>query len=286
MAKHGYVPAHLIGDPSGDDAPHPGHRGEMPHAKPRYILSENVLISIMETIGSRRAESGGVLGGDRTSNSVSAFHFDDGAKCNAAAYSPDHHYLNTVLFPTVWKPQGIKLIGFVHSHPSFIRRPSGGDLIYAEAILKAIPELDSLFVPIVMTVPDTGRFAFLPYAVIRQEKGVAVVDAECRVIHQDGSITALCKANGSVEEHRRSQQPHHHHLEDIASKKDRETRADLLTCERAAESGNAEEAVHQPASSSSATSSSGRLPLPVAPRSDTAPPPAVIYGADRKLRTL
>lgn len=204
MAKNGYGSTHTTSAASVDDARNPGLRTR---SKPSFLLAEGVLNRIMATIGSRRAESGGVLGGDRTSNSISEFHFDEGAKCNAAAYSPDHHYLNTVLFPTVWKPRGIKLIGFVHSHPPFIQHPSGGDLIYAEAILKAIPELDSLFVPIVMTVPDTGRFSFLPYAVVRRGKGVAVVDAECLVTHRNDTVTTVRQSIDLIEKADRPRPP-------------------------------------------------------------------------------
>ena len=206
MAKNGFGSTHMTSASGVEDARNPGLRTR---SKTSFLLAESVLTRIMATIGSRRAESGGVLGGDRTSNSISDFHFDEGAKCNAAAYSPDHHYLNTVLFPTIWKPRGIKLIGFVHSHPRFIQHPSGGDLIYAEAILKAIPELDSLFVPIVMTVPDTDRFSFLPYAVVRRGKGVAVIDAECLVTHRNGTVTTVRQWTDQIEMTAQPQTPIH-----------------------------------------------------------------------------
>lgn len=201
MAKHEFGAKNLARQSRLEDDINPGDDTfrTTTRSKPRFTLAESALSRIMATIGSRQAESGGVLGGDRTSNFISEFHFDDGARCNSAAYSPDHHYLNTVLFPTVWKPRGIKLIGFVHSHPPFIRHPSGGDLEYARAILEAIAELESLFVPIVMTIPDTGRFAFLPYAVVRRGKGVAVVDAECLVTRRNGTVTTVRQSTDLIE---------------------------------------------------------------------------------------
>ncbi len=92
------------------------------------------------------------------------------AACGAT-YSPDHQTLNAI-FRTDWNPRGIRLAGFVHSHPSGFTRPSADDLHYAERILAAIPDLPFLFLPIVQTRPDTGSFKLAPFVVFRAAESV------------------------------------------------------------------------------------------------------------------
>ena len=138
------------------------------HSNPGPILkmTEAVVREIYRTIGKRPAEFGGALGGDRETGLITHFQFDDAASRTGATYSPNTDFLNK-LFADDWNPKGINLLGFVHSHPRGFRHPSGGDLYYAHQILTAIPELPQLFLPIVMSESDTGRFELLPYGVSR-----------------------------------------------------------------------------------------------------------------------
>lgn len=137
------------------------------------IITESVLREIYFTIGSCPAESGGPLGGSRTSGVVTNFHFDHSAAQTGVTYSPDYQLLNQ-LFADDWNPKEINLLGFVHSHPPGCRQPSGGDLEYAERILEAIPELDGLYLPIIVTKPDTGSFEIFPFVALRDGKPVRV----------------------------------------------------------------------------------------------------------------
>lgn len=66
-----------------------------------------------------------------------------------------------------WAPRDIDFLGFVHSHPAGATRPSPGDLRYSGDILRLVPGLDRLVLPIAQTPPDTGRFTLHPYAVVR-----------------------------------------------------------------------------------------------------------------------
>ncbi len=143
-------------------------------------ISRLVLDEIQRSVGSCAPETGGMLGGNRDLGVVTHFHFDDQAHRTRAAYSPDCQTLNRVLTEE-WNPAGVRLMGFVHSHPRWVRRPSGGDEVYAQRILTAIPEMDRLLLPIVMAEPDNGHFEMLPFAATRHGKGVAVDDLQLLV---------------------------------------------------------------------------------------------------------
>lgn len=162
-------------DSNGGNAPQSG--------RPVLCISGSVLEEISRQIGERSAEHGGVLGGSRKDGVVRHFYFDDSALRTGATYSPDHVTLNR-LFKETWNPAGINLLGFVHSHPAGCRRPSGGDLVYAHNILKAVPDLERLLLPIVMTEPDTGRFQLLPFGIVRDGDDVRVVEMELEVLQE------------------------------------------------------------------------------------------------------
>jgi proteasome lid subunit RPN8/RPN11 len=138
----------------------------------RLGMTREVYDEIAGTVGSLRAEHGGALGRYENEETVRFFQFDRTSRNTGATYSPDHETLNA-LFRAQWNPQGIRLAGFVHSHPSGFTRPSAGDLHYAERILAAIPDLPFLFLPIVQTVPDRGSFKLAPFVVFRAGESVA-----------------------------------------------------------------------------------------------------------------
>ena len=148
---------------------------------PNLVISESVMQEIRQTIGNLRAEQGGPLGGNRDSGVVTDFHFDNSARRTGASYSPDTELLNK-LFAEEWNPQGINLLGFVHSHPPSFRQPSGGDIEYATRILAAIPELEYLYLPIIMTEPDTGTFTLLPFVALRDGETVKIKQIELVVV--------------------------------------------------------------------------------------------------------
>ena len=110
---------------------------------PVLVLRWDVFKNVVLSIGERQAESGGAIGGEEDGTEVSHFHFDESSRNSAVTYSPDHKFLNG-LFKKHWNPEGIRLRGFVHSHPGRNSRPSFGDEVYAERILAAIEDLDIL----------------------------------------------------------------------------------------------------------------------------------------------
>lgn len=135
---------------------------------------------IMGAIGTKAPENGMLLGGDSADGVVRHVVFDDGAERSGSAYSPDHVRLNALLTDW-WRPAGIQLRGFAHSHPGQLARPSGGDVRYAEAILKANPHLKQLLMPIVTVTPEP---AIHPFIVVRTTGGVAAVPATLEILDE------------------------------------------------------------------------------------------------------
>lgn len=144
-------------------------------------VTQSVLANILIKIGCLGAECGGPFGGNGEGKQVTHFHFDETSDTSAATYSPDYKALNHI-FKHDWNPRGIRLQGIVHSHPGRFCQPSRGDEIYAERILGAINDMKVLWLPIVNTIPDTGEFRLIPWAVIPAGKGVSVIRGKIRVV--------------------------------------------------------------------------------------------------------
>lgn len=123
---------------------------------------------IAKTVGSRSAETGAVLGGSRAKGLITHVHLDATASLTRTTYSPDINEVNRLLREE-WDPMGVEFLGFVHSHPGGYPRPSGGDRVYAERILGALPRLAQLMLPIVQTIPDTGSFQLSGFVAVRAE---------------------------------------------------------------------------------------------------------------------
>lgn len=162
-------------------------------SRTEFAITASVLADIRRTVGCLPAESGGALGGIRVEGVVRQFVFDRTAKRTGVTYSPDHVFLNK-LFDEEWNPAGINLLGFVHSHPSGSRRPSLGDLEYAKQILAGIPKLDRLYLPIVMTEPDTGNFELLPFAAKRRGHEVQLEALTLKIIDDTTALAPRAEA--------------------------------------------------------------------------------------------
>lgn len=179
-AKHSVQTANFL---QADNVNHDTNAKENSNL-PNLIVSESVIEHIRVTIGRHRAEQGGPLGGNRKSGIITEFHFDNSAHRTGATYSPNAELLNK-LFAEEWNPHDINLLGFVHSHPPGFRQPSGGDIVYASEILAAIPELEHLFLPIVMTEPDDSSFSLLPFVALRDGESVKIKRTELVIISDD-----------------------------------------------------------------------------------------------------
>ena len=71
---------------------------------------------IMNILGKRKPELGGMLGFSEEQDLVTHFVFDKYAKVNRVEYNPNTKFLDTVLNEK-WSKENIYLAGFVHSHP-------------------------------------------------------------------------------------------------------------------------------------------------------------------------
>ena len=155
-----------------------------------FAMTSDVLHQLRSTIGCLPAESGGMLGGCRRTGLVSHYYFDGTADRTRVTYSPDVARINRVLAAD-WKPAGVELMGFVHSHPSGFLSPSGGDLVYARAILGANPNLSRLFLPIVQSRSDANDFALIPYVASAEQDVVKITPATIKVVDEDDSDDSL-----------------------------------------------------------------------------------------------
>ena len=154
-----------------------------------FTLTPQIYKAIRETVGRRPAETGGMLGGDLRTGLVTHFHFDRAAACSAVAYSPDTATLNRLL--DEWNAQGVRLLGFAHSHPPACDRPSAGDEVYAGRILAANPELPCLLVPIVRSSADGQPFRLELFVAERTAGGVNLRSSFFRVAEVEAEESPL-----------------------------------------------------------------------------------------------
>ena len=146
------------------------------------VMTEDVVAGIKAFIGDYPAERGGLLGSNKP-GTITHFVPDPTARCTAGAYDPDIEAMNRQI--KVWKEEGLTFCGFVHSHPAGVTRLSSYDIWYAGEILAVFKKLDRLCLPIVMTVPDTGKFKLLSYIATPGEedrKRVEITEAELTIM--------------------------------------------------------------------------------------------------------
>jgi hypothetical protein len=154
------------------------HRDTQPQQVPKQLkLTAKVFEHMKDTIGTMRAEQGGILGGNRKTGEVTFFFFDDTGSQSGVSYTPNISLLNTVI-KKHWKPNGIEYMGSIHTHPPFITHLSPGDETYAKRILDAMVDLPYLLAPIALSIPDTGSFSLFPYAVERDGNGIRIIEQE------------------------------------------------------------------------------------------------------------
>ncbi len=145
---------------------------------PRQLrMTRQVFAAICETIGTRRAETGGMLGGDWQTGEVTHYFFDETPRQKSRGmYAPNTDRLNEVR-RNQWKPLDVKFSGLIHSHPPSFRRPSRGDEDSAKLILEVL-EVPYILMPIVTTLVDTGSVTLYPFAAELDEGGVRIIEQE------------------------------------------------------------------------------------------------------------
>ena len=150
--------------------------GEPPSGSAAALrVSKEVLERIMRTLGSMPPEQGGALGADPKTGTVTNFYFDQSSRRTSGTYSPDSSAVTKII--RQWKAQGIRFCGMIHSHPGQFGSPSEGDRVYAEKILRAMPETlgGSMFLPIVTADADAKTVSVRAYTARLGKKGRAEI---------------------------------------------------------------------------------------------------------------
>lgn len=136
-------------------------------------MTRKVYAAIRDTIGSYPAERGGMLLSSSKDYVITDFVFDAGARSSGVSYNPNTSFLNEEL-----EGREDHFVGIVHSHPPSLRRLSSQDRAAAWSNLTSPgnPHLQAYLMPLVMTIPDTGKFELLPFIVTCSAEGNGYVD--------------------------------------------------------------------------------------------------------------
>jgi hypothetical protein len=120
------------------------------HPEPFQILmSEAVHREVLETLGGRLPEAGGLLIGPKNHRAITHFAFLDDAKATPVTFEINATRINEMMRSFVACLLDLK--GVVHSHPKGYQSPSGGDLVYLERLFANPKNADAdwFFFPII-----------------------------------------------------------------------------------------------------------------------------------------
>jgi hypothetical protein len=136
------------------------------------VLTQTVYEEIKRTIGNHPAERGGVLVCKRAFPTIDGYIFDRGALNTTTVYQLNAPYINYELTKQKVQPYGV-----VHSHKN-LWSLSSQDHRAAWSNLTSPKNfhLNSFFMPIVKTIPDTGEFEIIPFIAVCNPKGNGEVD--------------------------------------------------------------------------------------------------------------
>jgi hypothetical protein len=155
-----------------------------------FTILVEPFVQMYQTIGCQPAEQGGVLGGDREQDLITAYYHDVHATRTSVQYDPSFEAINRGVFP-VW---GVDLIGVGHTHPG-LPEPSSGDLVYANQLLNHMTRLRKFFMPILLPEQNNGGiFKFLPYVMLKKPSGNQVVKCAIKIIDNNGREISQQKA--------------------------------------------------------------------------------------------
>jgi proteasome lid subunit RPN8/RPN11 len=115
-----------------------------------FPITQGAFLEAMSYLGGRAPEAAGILLGPRNDEPlVTRFVPDLIGQGNPVAFELHGPFLNHVLQDL--KPQGLTVLGVIHSHPNHFSRPSSGDLEYFQRLFArpANARATHLFVPIV-----------------------------------------------------------------------------------------------------------------------------------------
>jgi hypothetical protein len=124
-----------------------------------------------------RNELGWLLLSQTHDYTITCSVLDIAAAKNSAVYQPNIAFLNSVL-----KGRNDEFVGIAHSHPKGHEYLSTQDQRAAWSNLTSPdnPHLNAFLMPIIQTIPDTGRFEIIPFIVTCHPEGNGRVEV-CRV---------------------------------------------------------------------------------------------------------
>jgi len=131
-------------------------------------ISRTAFYELMYQLSSKPAERGGILLGPTGTNYITHFYFDRSGVCTGGTYSPDYTTLNRRMRQQ-WRPSGLELKGFVHSHAGNLDQLTAGDMSYIKKLLSKNPHMNMFIAPIV--VPNQHRIQ--PYIISRDSMNYA-----------------------------------------------------------------------------------------------------------------
>ena len=120
--------------------------------------------------------------GNPNSLVIDCFVFDILAAYNRSVYQPNTTFLNSVL-----KGRNDEFIGIAHSHGKGGKTLSRQDknAAYSNMTSPGNPHLKAYLMPLIQTIPDTGRFEIIPFIVTCHPNGngrVVVHEVDLEII--------------------------------------------------------------------------------------------------------
>ena len=129
-------------------------------ANTSVCITKNVFRS---TVGKHRPETGGMLACCSDLNKIDTWRFDQKSVNTSASYSYDVDEMSLQF--KQWKENGIRSVGFVHSHPTTYKQPSYDDIATARALMKFFKN-DFFYLPIIIS--DRKGLFTMYFFVVRQ----------------------------------------------------------------------------------------------------------------------
>lgn len=130
-------------------------------------FTESAYNQIINDIGSRPAESGGLLFGREEDYVVRKIVHDKHAETTKSSYTFNTDFLNPII-KKLWSEEKLSCLGFIHSHPYGFSRLSSPDVSYFRDMFSYMKR-KYFITPVVFTLPDGGfklNAYVLPYNTI------------------------------------------------------------------------------------------------------------------------
>ena len=136
------------------------------------LMTESVYHNAFLSVGSLPAERGAILGSSDNGKTIDHFYWDKQAATSSTTYSPYAELINNEILPK-WNKNGVRLCGFIHSHPRGFGHPSSGDAFYAQNLLSALGE-ERFSLPIVQSAVS-GRFEIIGFVAEARENRLPAI---------------------------------------------------------------------------------------------------------------